>query len=104
MGDAGRPWYGSGLGVKSEGELRFLSLPRRSVMYKINSEQWLLAFYVASLMSLMLLLHPREPDPARANGVAMVTERILNLPDHIVGQPVPMTENLAVGETNYSEA
>ncbi len=73
-------------------------------MYKINSEECPLAFYVASLISLVLLLHPREPDPARVNGVAMVTERILKVPDHIVGQPVPMTENMAAGETNYSAA
>ena len=73
-------------------------------MYKIKSAEWLLAFYVASLMSLMLLLYPREPDPARVDGVAMVTGRILNVPDHIVGQPVPMTENMAAGETNYSAA
>ena len=71
-------------------------------MYKIKPEEWLLAFYVASLISLMLLLHPKEPDPARLNGVAMVTGRILNLPDNIVGQPVPMTENMAADETNYS--
>lgn len=73
-------------------------------MYKINPEECLRAFYVASLMSLMLLLHPKEPDPARVNGVAMVTGRILNVPDHIVGQPVPMTENMAADETNYSAA
>ena len=71
-------------------------------MYKIKPEEWLLASYVACLMSLVLLLHPREPEPARINGVAMVTGRILNVPDHIVGQPVPMTENMAAGASNYS--
>ena len=73
-------------------------------MYKMNPEEWLLAFYVAILICLVLLLHPREPEPARINGVAMVTGRILNLPDNIVGQPVPMTENMAAGETNHSAA
>lgn len=74
-------------------------------MYNVNPEAWRATVYVASLMSLMLVLQPGEPvELARIDGVAMVTGRILNVPDHSIGQPLPMTENMAAVETNYSVA
>ncbi len=74
-------------------------------MYGFNLEKCLLKLGIATLLSLEPLLQPAEPVKlARLNGLAMVTGRILNVPDHIARQPVPMTENMAASETNYYSA
>lgn len=74
-------------------------------MHKMKPKQWLVALVVATPLGLVLLSQPGQPlDVPRINGVAMVTGRILNVPGYIVGQPLPMTENMAAGETNSSAA
>jgi len=70
----------------------------------MKSNKALLAIYAASVMSLVLVLHPTESESERIDGVAMVTGRIFNVPGHVIGQPVPLTENMAASETNYSTA
>ena len=73
-------------------------------MCKMKPNKPLLAIYAASVMTLVLVLHPTESESERTDGVAMVTGRLLNVPGQIVGQPVPMTENMAAIATVYSTA
>ena len=73
-------------------------------MYKMKPNKPLLAVYAAIVMTVVLVLHPTESESERTDGVAMVTGRLLNLPGQIVRQPVPMTENMAAIESNYSTA